>query len=101
MIRKQVSLERRHDRKLKALAAQRGCTEADVIREALDRLPDPAGTVDAQLAAAGLLAPSVDAVDAPAGAEPRALEADVEAWLEARPDALGLSDAVLAERDGR
>ena len=101
MIRKQVYLEQRHERKLKALAAQRGCTEADVIRDALDRLPDPAGAVEARLAAAGLLAPPMDAAEAPSGAALRALEADVEAWLDARSGALGLSDAVLQERDDR
>ncbi len=101
MIRKQVYLERRHDRKLKALAELRGCTEAEVIREALDRLPDPAGTLDDRLAAAGLVVPPVDAVSVPSGAALRDLEAEVEAWLGARSDGLGLSDAVLEERDGR
>ena len=101
MVRKQVYLERRHDLKLKALAAQRGCREADVIREMLDRLPDPAGTVEDRLAAAGLLAIPVDAATVPSGAELRALEADVEAWFDAHPEGLGLTEAVLEERDGR
>jgi hypothetical protein len=37
MIRKQVYIEERHDRLLKQWARQRGVTEAEVIREALDR----------------------------------------------------------------
>ena len=57
MIRKQVYLAREQDRKLKVLAARRGCTEAEIIREALDRLPDPDRSVDEQLAATGLLVP--------------------------------------------
>jgi hypothetical protein len=36
MIRKQVYIEQRHDRMLKRRAKQRGITEAEVIREALD-----------------------------------------------------------------
>lgn len=101
MVRKQVYLERRHDRKLKVIAAQRGCTEADVIREALDRLPDSTSSVEAQLAAAGLLAPIGDLAEALSGAQVRALEAEVETWLESRRDGLGLSAAVVEERDGR
>ena len=101
MIRKQVYLGRQRDRKLKALAAQRGCTEAEIIRDALDRLPDPTGSVEKQLAAAGLLAPKEDLSDAPRGAAARALEAEVEAWLAARAAGLGLSGAVREDRDGR
>ena len=37
MIRKQVYVEARHDRMLKRRAQRRGITEAEVIREALDR----------------------------------------------------------------
>jgi len=36
MIRKQVYIEPRHDRMLKRRASQRGMTEAQLIREALD-----------------------------------------------------------------
>ena len=36
MIRKQVYIEQRHDRMLKRRARQRGVTEAEIIREALD-----------------------------------------------------------------
>jgi hypothetical protein len=38
MIRKQVYLEERHDRMLKQRANQRGVTEAELIREALDHV---------------------------------------------------------------
>ena len=37
MIRKQVYLEARHDRMLKRRSQRRGITEAEIIREALDR----------------------------------------------------------------
>ena len=36
MIRKQVYIEQRHDQMLKRRASQRGVTEAELIREALD-----------------------------------------------------------------
>lgn len=101
MIRKQVYLAREHDRKLKALAALRGCTEAEIIRQALDQLPDPDRTVEEQLAAAGLLVPKGDDPSAPRGAAARALEAEVESWLAARPTALGLSEAILEDRADR
>ena len=38
MVRKQVYLERRQDRDLKRLAREKNQTEAQVIREAIDRL---------------------------------------------------------------
>jgi hypothetical protein len=101
MVRKQVYLAREQDRKLKALAARRGCTEAEIIRDALDRLPDPDRSVEAQLAATGLLVPFGDDPDVPRGAAARALEAEVDAWLAARPSGLGLSEAVLEDRSGR
>jgi hypothetical protein len=101
MVRKQVYLARHQDRKLKALAVHRGCTEAEVIRDAVDRLPDPSGSVREQLAAAGLLEPKPTDPDLPRGAELRALEAEVEAWLDERPTGLGLSEAVQEDRSGR
>ena len=36
MVRKQVYIEQRQDRKLKVLARAMGCTEAEIIRKALD-----------------------------------------------------------------
>jgi hypothetical protein len=38
MIRKLVYIEARHDRMLKRTANQRGVTESEIIREALDRI---------------------------------------------------------------
>lgn len=101
MIRKQVYLTREHERKLKALAGRRGCREAEIIREALDRLLDAEQDVAVQLAVVGLLAPKGDDLDVPRGAAARALDAQVESWLASRPTGLGLSDAVLEGRAGR
>lgn len=38
MVRKQLYIEPRQDRQLKRLARERGVTEAQLVREALDRL---------------------------------------------------------------
>jgi predicted DNA-binding protein len=38
MIRKQVYIEKRHERMLKRRAKQRGVTQAEIVREALDKL---------------------------------------------------------------
>jgi prevent-host-death family protein len=43
MIRKQVYIEKRHDQMLKRRASQRGVTEAELIREALDGVEIGAG----------------------------------------------------------
>ena len=100
MIRKQIYLAREQDRKLKALAAQRGCTEAEVIRDAVDRLPDPEEDWVERLTAAGVLEPRPEMPGLPSGAEARALEAEVQAWLDGLSEPLGLSEALLEEREG-
>jgi hypothetical protein len=101
MVRKQVYLEQGQERKLKALAALRGCTEAQVIREAVDRLPDPAGSLAEQLASVGLLAPKRFDPDAPNPEELQELEAEHEAWLSSLSEPLDLAEAVIADREGR
>jgi hypothetical protein len=102
MIRKQVYLERRHDRKLKAIARRRGCTEAEVIREAIERLPDEDGDLVAQLEGDGLLAHLPDDPSLPRGAALRQLDQELETWLAAHPEEdLRLSEAVLQDRQDR
>ena len=83
MVRKQLYLARERDRELKALAARRGCPDAQVTRDALDQLTDPDLGFDEQLAAPGLLAPKSDAAGAPVGQAARALESE-DAWLGTR-----------------
>ncbi|HEV2122843.1 MAG TPA: CopG family transcriptional regulator [Chloroflexota bacterium] len=96
MIRKQVYLERAQNRKLKSLAARRGCTESELIREAIDQLPDPEGDVVQQLAAAGLLAAKPKQPD-----EAAELEAWFEEWIQSHAEGLRFSDAVQEDREGR
>jgi hypothetical protein len=48
MIRKQVYIEKQHEQRLKRVARERGVTEAEIIREAIDRVEmsrPPAGRV--------------------------------------------------------
>ena len=105
MVRKQFSISPAQDRKLKALAARRGCSEADVLRDAVDRLPEPPDSGAeflGRLAAAGLLAPKPDDPDIPTSKqEIEALEAEYEAWLATRPEGLGLAEALEADRNER
>ena len=55
MVRKQVYLEPEQDRKLKAIASLRRCTEAEVIRDAVDRLALDEDPFVSALRARGLL----------------------------------------------
>ena len=98
MIRKQIYLAEGQDRKLKKIASERRCTEAEVIRDALDRLPDPEGDIVERLRAAGLLVDTSD-IQAPEGAELEAIKVRLEAWHKSRGRPIGLSQAVLDERE--
>lgn len=58
MIRKQLYISQQHDRKLKELAAEWDCSEAEVVRRAIDKLPAERSLqeqIDERLRAAGLL----------------------------------------------
>ncbi len=99
MVRKQIYLLQKQNAKVKALASVRGCTEAEVVRDAVDQLPDPEGSVRDRLKAAGLLATLPPDEDVVTGAELEALEAELDALLESLPGPIGLSQAVLDERD--
>jgi hypothetical protein len=103
MLRKQVYLAPEQNRKLKALAARRGCTEAEIIREALDQLPEPHSdeALIAELQAEGLLAPKPSFPHLPQGAEAEAERAAFEAWLDENPQDLKLVEAVLEDRRPR
>jgi hypothetical protein len=97
MIRKQVYLEQAQDQKLKRLASQRGCTEAELVREAIDQLPDPEGDWIQRLMAAGVLMRRP-----PMTSRTRemleSLEHDLDDLRQSLPPNLTLSDAIVAER---
>src|SRR6266545_2056507 len=101
MVRKQVYLGREHDRKVKALPRRRGCTEAEIIREAVEHLPDPDGDWIEHLRADGLIAPKPHFPDLPRGAAAERERRTFEAWLGAHPQDLRLSEAVDEDRGPR
>jgi hypothetical protein len=84
------------DLKVKRIAARRRCTEAEVIREAVDRISEPDGDLD-RLRTAGLLM-DVTGIEPMDKDELEALECELEAWHVSRGKPLGLSQAVLDER---
>ncbi len=97
MIRKQLYVASEHQRKLRDLAARWRCTEAEVMRRALDRLPEGQASMDQRLREAGLLVPPATDPTIPTGKALRALEREVEDWLEQAPP-LELTHAVLQDR---
>ncbi|MFN0069949.1 MAG: CopG family transcriptional regulator [Chloroflexota bacterium] len=97
MIRKQIYLQRDQNKKVKRIAAARGCTEAEVIRQAVDQIVEPGDAVLEKLRAEGLLVDTSD-MDAPSGKELEKLERELDDWLVSRGRPLGLSQAVLDER---
>jgi hypothetical protein len=111
--RKQLDLAPEQQEKVRELAAALGYTEAEIMRQAIDRLPDP-GPVRARLKglsepersivqrciASGLvLVPDADDEDVPTAPEEiEALEREWEAWVDAQSEPLGLSEAVIEDR---
>lgn len=87
-IRKQLYLDPEQDAKLRDLAGRWGCSEAGVIRIALDRLAD-----------ADLELEELDEVLT--DEEVEALERELDEWARGHPEPLGLSEAVFQDREGR
>jgi hypothetical protein len=100
MIRKQLYIEPEQQRKLRSLAKRWGCTEAEVVRTAIDRLPDLESAVDARLREAGLLAPPPGDDDLPSEDSPEVwaeLERELDELLtETGP--LHLAEVVIEDR---
>ena len=102
MVRKQVYLGRAQDRKLKRLSEQRGCTESELIREAVDQLPDPDGDFIEQLRGAGRLAPKPEFPDLPKSpAARRKLRRELEAEIENDPTDYRMTEVLLEDRADR
>ena len=97
MVRKQLYLTEAQQRKLHRLAQSWGSTESEVIRTALDRLPDPEASIIECLQAAGLLVPPPDDEDLPSKDEMADIERTYNEWAMAQGP-LGLSDAVIEDR---
>lgn len=99
MIRKQFYIEAAQDAKLKRLAAIEHCTEAEVVRRAIDELPDcrPKNEVVRRLREAGLLIEPTE--------EPRMTDEELTRRLKELDEwcllhgPVGLAAAVIAERE--
>ena len=97
MVRKQLYITQEQQRKLHTLAKERRCTEAEIVREALDHLPAHDDPVIRKLYEAGLLVPPPDDEEPVSDEELERLEQEYEEWLASMPP-FSLTDAVLAER---
>ena len=98
MIRKQLYIAPQHQQKLLRLADRWGCTEAEIVRRALDQLPDPETSIEARLAEAGVLVPPPLDDDLLTEEEVVLAEQELDAWLESRGGSLGLAEAVIEDR---
>ncbi len=100
MIRKQMYIEEKQQEKLRALTRRWGCTEAEVVRRAIDQLADPDdldSLIVQRLSEAGLMVPPGDYPGLPPPQGSEAWEEQELEWLDSLP-ALGLGAAVLEER---
>lgn len=98
MIRKQVYLKESQERKLARIAKARGCSEAQIIRNAIDSLPDPDSSLENRLEVAGLLVHPDKSDPFTKDISIEQIEMQYEAWLRSRQTPLGLSEAVLEDR---
>src|SRR5947207_16009936 len=99
MVRKQVYISSEQEQKLKRVADARGCTQAEVVREAIDRLPEYDDPITRCLAEAGLLAPPPDDGDIPSEEEAEQIEREIAEWGRQHCP-FGLSEAVWKDREG-
>ena len=100
MIRKQLYLSTEQQKKVRRIARQRGCTEAAVVRDAVDRLPEYDNPIARRLAEAGVLAPPPNDEDLLTEEEDEALERELDEWARSQGP-LGLSELVREDREGR
>jgi len=96
MLRKQVYLTPEEEAKLKRLARTTERTEAEILRLALDLLPEEEAPLLLALAAEGLLEVPERAVS------PEQMEEAYRRYLDqVAGRRIGLSEALLGEREGR
>lgn len=96
MIRKQIYIAPEQEAKLKRLASTTGRAETDIIREALDALPETTDPVLSALLSQGLIEPPGAAITA---AQAEATYQKYLKKLGARK--LGLAKALVEERQSR
>ena len=101
MIRKQVYLGRTQDAKLKRLARERGCTESELIREAVDHLVELDDNWIERLRAEGVLAPKPVFDDLPSGEAAERLRAELEAEVASDHTDYRMTEALFEDRADR
>ena len=97
MLRKQLYIDHDQQQKLSRLASRWGCSEAEVVRRALDRLEEPGSTLVSCLREAGLLIEDTQVSDRTPN-EIAAAAAWFQKWLMQRTEPVGLSEAVMEDR---
>lgn len=98
MIRKQLYIDSAQQEKLRRIADRKGCTEAAVLREAIDRLPEFPDPVEQRLIEAGLLVQPRKREREISAEEMSVLEKEYYDWVNALPEPLGLSEIVIEDR---
>lgn len=100
-IRKQLYIGQEHQVKLRRLAARWGCPEAEVVRRAIEGLPEGDDAAIERLRAAGLLVEPPE-VELRGGQSAQEVERWFEEeWPKIQTEPLGLSQAVWEDREGR
>jgi predicted transcriptional regulator len=103
MIRKQLYLDVDTERKLKRLAARWKCSEAAVVRKAVESVPEGRRPTDEEilerLVAQGVIAPPEGPPMTPEEAEE--IERELEEFARAHPDMPDPAQYVFEDREGR
>ncbi len=98
MIRKQLYIDAHQQRKLRTLAKRWGCAEAEVMRTAIDQLPEQEEAGEARLREAGLLVEPPDDSDLTVGDDLDEMERQYDEWLRQRGTPIGLLAALDEDR---
>lgn len=103
MIRKQLYIGEKHEQKLRELAAKWECSEAEVVRRAIEELTDAEKSLNEQinerLEAAGIIEPRRHFPDLPKDPEERRRQREeLERMIASHEEPIGLSEAVIEDR---
>jgi antitoxin ParD1/3/4 len=98
MVRKQLYISPDQDRKLKRLSRRHGVTEAELVREAIEHLPEGEDALIEKLRAKGLLAPKPALPDYLRGKDLHRFAEELRKEL-GNLHGVTLSDAVQWERE--
>jgi hypothetical protein len=97
MVRKQLYLRPDQEQKIQRLASLRRCTEAEVVREAIDRVAEETDPTLRRLDELRIVPLHEEGSESLSGAELAELERELDEWA-IRQGPLGLTEAVLEDR---